>query len=379
VVALEPVATGLENPLYITHAGDDRLMIVEQPGRMRIWRDGILSATPFLDITALVNSSGNEQGFLGVAFHPHYAVPGAEGAGLFWVNYTDLDGHTVVARYSVSADNPDLADPGSARILLTIFQPFANHNGGQLLFGPQEAVPLDPAVTPLPDPDADLPRRRYLYIGMGDGGGAGDSDNHAQRDDTLLGKMLRIDPSTALHPTPPFSTVPPDNPYVGAAPPLDTIWAKGLRNPWRFSFDAELGDLYIADVGQGAFEELHVTLQGTPGGVNYGWRIMEGLACFNSTQDCDKTGLELPVLAYAHEQDRCAIVGGYVYRGIRFPALLGTYVFADYCSAELFTYGDVAPGQKASQRVLIHTALPLSFGEDVNGEVYLGDRDGNIS
>ena len=362
-VALSQVVSGLASPTFVTHAGDARLFIVEQAGRIRILRQGTLLATPFLDITPLV-SSGGERGLLSVAFHPDYAVPGASGAGLLWVNYTDRNGDTVIARYTVSATNPDVADAASALQLLLIPQPFANHNGGQLQFGPAEGVA----------------QRRYLYIGMGDGGSAGDPMNNAQRDDMLLGKMLRIDPSTAAAPAPPFYAIPPDNPNAAAGIPLGAIWAKGLRNPWRFSFDALTGDLFIADVGQGQWEEVDVTPAGTPGGLNYGWRIMEGQQCFNPTANCDMRGLVLPVFAYAHTSTpmRCAVIGGYVYRGMRFPSLTGVYLYADLCSGEIFGLTQMTTGTWESKLLYTSTASILTFGEDVDGEVYVGGDDGTV-
>ncbi len=361
-IALVSVVSGLAQPIFVTHAGDERLIIVERVGRIRILRDGALLDEPYLDITALVRVVG-EGGLLSVAFHPNYNIPETAGTGLLWVNYTDLNGDTVIARYTVASDNPDRADPASARILLSIGQPFSNHNGGQLQFEPPEGPEMD--------------MRQYLYIGMGDGGSGGDPNDHGQRDDSLLGKMLRIDPSTEADPAPPFYTIPGDNPRVGALPPLDTIWAKGLRNPFRFSFDAELGDLYIADVGQNRFEEVHVTLAGTPGGINYGWRIMEGLECFNPRQNCDMSGLDLPVVTYAHDGGRCAIIGGYVYRGMRFSALLGTYLYADLCSGEIFGLAEIPSGQRGSAVLLNSNISPRSFGEDINGELYITD-DGNV-
>ncbi len=360
-LSLELVASGLDTPLSITHADDERLLIIERPGRLRIWRAGALIEQPFLDITPQVRSGG-EQGFLGVAFHPNYQVVGALGEGLFWVNYTNIDGDTIIARYSVSADNPDRADPTSERILLTIDQPFRNHNGGQLQFGPAEG----------------LNGERYLYIGMGDGGSGGDPLDHAQRDDSLLGKMLRIAPSTELAPVAPFYTIPPDNPRVGAQAPLDTIWANGLRNPWRFSFDAELGDLYIGDVGQNAFEEVNVTEAGTSGDINYGWRFMEGFACFNPQDNCDDGTLTLPVVAYQQRNGRCAVIGGYVYRGSQFPGLNGVYLYADFCTGEIFGFRFDAA--MAPSPIVLHThdQNVLAFGEDVTGELYLMDASGAV-
>ncbi len=367
-ITLALVTSGLEGLRSVTHAGDERLFMVESPGRLRIWRDGELVAQPFLDITPQVRSGG-EQGFFSVAFHPNYGVLGAPGQGLFWVNYTNLDGDTVIARYTVSSSDPDRAALESERILLTIEQPFSNHNGGQLQFGPPEGFEVDAEG---------IDGERYLYIGMGDGGSGGDPQNNAQRDDTLLGKMLRLAPSLDPEPVAPFYTIPPDNPRIDAPAPLDTIWAKGLRNPWRFSFDLMTGDLYIADVGQSAFEEVHITLAGTPGGVNYGWRLMEGRACFNPPENCDTGMLALPEVTYAQENGRCAIIGGYVYRGVRVPALSGTYLYADYCSGEIFGLSMDASMALNSTVLHTHTELLTAFGEDVNGELYVMDQVGNV-
>ena len=362
VVTLEPVASGLQQPIFVTHGGDGRLMIVERVGRIRIVRDGALLQEPFLDITALV-SVDSERGLLSAAFHPDYSTPNAAGNGLLWVNYTDTMGRTVIARYRAMAADPDRADPASARILLTIDQPFSNHNGGQIQFGTEEG------------PE----QQRYLYIAMGDGGSGGDPSNFAQRDDTVLGKLLRLDPSTDPDPVPPFYAIPADNPRLGAEPPLDTIWAKGLRNPFRFSFDSAMGDLYIADVGQARFEEVHLTPVGAPSGVNYGWRIMEGLECFDPPEQCDQSGLDLPIITYSHDDsDRCAIIGGYVYRGMRFPVLFGTYLYADYCSREIFGMDEAAPGERVNTVLFTHNSDPLSFGEDFDGELYITDIDGNV-
>jgi glucose/arabinose dehydrogenase len=337
------------------------LFIVEQAGRIRIVQQGSLLPTPFLDITPLVRSGG-EQGLLSVAFHPAYHLPGVPGAGLFWVNYTDTRGDTVIARYSVAPGNPQQADPSSALILLVIAQPFTNHNGGLVLFGPEEG----PA------------RQRYLYIGMGDGGSGGDPQNNAQRDDTLLGKMLRLAPSLEAQPASPFYTIPPDNPRATATPPLDTIWAKGLRNPWRFAFDPVGGALYIADVGQNSWEEINVTLVGAPGGRNYGWRLMEGLTCFQPAQNCEVPGLERPVAVYADANGRCAIIGGFVYRGTLLPALGGTYLYADLCSGEIFGLTQTPSGLWNST-VLLRSGLSIfTFGVDVQQEVYVGSGDGAV-
>lgn len=366
-VRLEIVTSRLADPVFITHAGDERLFVVERPGRIRILRQGVLDAVPFLDITSLVSdlvNAGEERGLLSVAFHPHYRLPDAAGAGLLWVNYTDRQGDTVIARYTVSPTTPDQADSASALELLHVDQPFPNHNGGQLQFGPEDG----------------LEHKRYLYIGMGDGGFGGDPSNHAQNDASLLGKILRLDPSVARDPLPPFYQIPPDNPRPTADFPLATIWAKGLRNPWRFSFDASRGDLYIADVGQDRWEEVNVSEAGTPGGVNYGWRIMEGPECFIPSSGCDQQGLTLPIFAYAHgESDtRCAIIGGYVYRGQQVPALAGSYVYADLCSGEVFGLTQVTPGVWHNRLILRAAFHPLTFGVDSVGELYIGGADGNL-
>jgi glucose/arabinose dehydrogenase len=358
---LSPVATGLSGPVHITHAGDERLFIVEQPGRIRIVQQGRLVATPFLDIVSLVQSGG-EQGLLSVAFHPAYNLPRTPGFGLFWVNYTNTNGDTVIARYTVSSANPQQADPASALTLLLIAQPFSNHNGGLNTFGPVEG----PAG------------RRYLYIGMGDGGSGGDPQNNAQRDDTLLGKLLRLDPSLEAGLAPPFYTIPPDNPMAAAGAPLGTIWAKGLRNPWRFAFDPVGGDLYIADVGQNSWEEVDFTPAGTPGGRNYGWRLMEGQACFDPPSNCEAPGLERPVVVYADGSGRCAIIGGYVYRGTRLPALIGMYLYADLCSGEIFGLAQVTPGVWQSTLLLSSGISILTFGEDIQHELYVGSDDGTV-
>jgi len=360
-IRLSPVATGLSNPDHITHAGDERLFIVEQPGRIRIVQQGSLVETPFLDITSLVRSGG-EQGLLSVAFHPAYNLPGVPGFGLFWVNYTNTNGDTVIARYTLSSTNPQRADPASAVTLLVIAQPFTNHNGGLNAFGPVEG----PA------------RQRYLYIGMGDGGSGGDPQNNAQRDDTLLGKLLRLAPSLEAQPAPPAYTVPPDNPMAAAGAPLGTIWAKGLRNPCRFAFDAVSDDLYIADVGQNLWEEVNFTPAGTPGGRNYGWRLMEGQSCFNPPSNCETPGLERPVAVYDHSGGRCAIIGGYVYRGTRLPALTGMYLYADSCSGEIFGLAQVTPGVWQSTLLLASGLSILTFGEDVQHELYVGSGDGTV-
>jgi glucose/arabinose dehydrogenase len=333
-IALEAVVTrGLSNPVFVTHAADrrGRLFVVEQPGRVRIVAGGTLAAMPFLDISPRV-LAGGERGLLGLAFHPDYARNGR-----YFVNYTRRpDGATVIAEYRVSTDSGVSAR--DERVLLVVEQPYANHNGGMIAFGADG----------------------LLYIGMGDGGAGGDPQNRAQNPQELLGKMLRIDVNGGT----PYA-IPPDNPFVrGGGRP--EIWALGLRNPWRFSFDRQTRELYAGDVGQHAWEEIDVVRRGG----NYGWRLMEGAHCYKPAR-CDGQGLELPVAEYANASGRCSVTGGYVYRGTGMPALAGTYVYGDFCSGEVFALRD------GRQRVLLATRLAISsFGEDEAGEIYVVDHRG---
>jgi len=344
-VALEPVlAGGLQHPTAITHAGDDRLFVLEQIGRIRIVAGGQLVATPFLDITDRVGSAGSEQGILGLAFHPNYATAGAPGAGTFYVNYTDYGGATHISRFTVRADDPNRADPNSEVIYLTQPQPYPNHNGGSLAFGPDG----------------------YLYAGLGDGGSANDPQGAGQRRDTWLGKLLRLDVTTNDG----QYTVPPDNPFVGQAQARPEIWAYGLRNPWRFSFDRATGDIFIADVGQNQWEEVNFQPGGSAGGENYGWNIMEGTHCFPQGT-CNRDGLVLPIFEYDHSQG-CSITGGYIYRGAAYPEMAGNYFVADYCVGTIWRLFPQAGGWQAG--IVLDSDLVIStFGEDVNGELYVAD------
>lgn len=320
---LEKVISGLRYPTDIQAAGDGsgRLFLVEQEGVIRVWQDGALLPTPFLDIRNRV-ASGGERGLLGLAFPPDYAARRS-----FYVNYTDLAGDTVVARYRVSA-GPNVAEAGSEEILLHIDQPFANHNGGQLRFGPDG----------------------YLYVGMGDGGSANDPMNNAQNRQSLLGKMLRFNPE--------------------ASPVRPEIWALGLRNPWRFSFDRATGDLWIADVGQNRAEEVNFQPASSAGGENYGWALMEGLRCLRA--GCNTAGLTLPVVEY-ERADGCSVTGGHVYRGRRWGSLRGTYVYGDYCSGKI--WGIRREGAGWVNRLLLDSELAISaFGEDEQGELYAADH-----
>ncbi len=345
---LIPIASGFTKPLFVTHAGDGsgRLFVVEQPGRIFIVKDGTVNPNPFLDIETLVGSEGFEQGLLSVAFHPDYS-----NNGFFFVDYTNKQGDTVITRYQVSG-NPDIADPNSAKVLLIISQPYVNHNGGQLVFGPDG----------------------YLYVGMGDGGSAGDPHNNGQSLNTLLGKILRLD----VNQGDPYG-VPDSNPFVNQADARPEIWSYGWRNPWRFSFDKATGDMYIADVGQDEYEEVDVELAGTPGGQNYGWRLMEGLHCFNPS-DCNPGSLNvvLPVTEYDHSQG-CSVTGGYVYRGSRFPALTGIYFYGDFCSGKVWGLRRAADGSWSNTKLLESGLSITSFGQDAAGEVYLVDQGGTIS
>jgi glucose/arabinose dehydrogenase len=342
-VTFERVASGLSDPVSITHAGDARLFITLQSGLVMIFDGTRLLTTPFLDVRNLV-SNGNERGLLSIAFHPHYAEN-----GFFYVNYTNTNGHTVVARYHVSSD-PNRADANSAQQILFVEQPFENHNGGQLQFGPDG----------------------YLYIGMGDGGSGGDPGNRAQNKNELLGKLLRIDVDGAF----PYA-IPPSNPFAnGGGRP--EIWAYGLRNPWRFTFDRATGDLWIADVGQGSWEEVDVQRVTSIGGENYGWRTMEGTHCFNPSTNCNRTGLVLPVLEYNHAGGACSVTGGYVYRGTQSPRLQGTYIYGDFCNGRV--WGATLDQQGlATISSFVDTTFNIStFGEDVNGEVYVADYSGGV-
>lgn len=343
-VGLELVADGFSEPLAVVDAGDGsgRLFVVEKGGTIRIIQDGAVVETPFLDITDRVGSGGYEQGLLGLAFAPDSAE-----SGLFYVNYTYLDGNTMVSRFSVT-DDPNVADPASEEVILRQEQPYPNHNGGHLAFGPDN----------------------YLYIGLGDGGSGGDPQGNAQRLDTWLGKMLRIEVAPEFVPEGQTYAVPDDNPFVDEEGALPEIWAYGLRNPWRFSFDRETGDLWIADVGQDAIEEIN-RVDGTEAGVNYGWVPTEGTSCY--VQGCDPSLYTLPVMEYTHDVGGCSVTGGYVYRGEEMPDLQGVYIFADFCSGLMWGgFPDGEGGWTMSDP--IETELGIAgFGEDDAGNLYLAD------
>jgi glucose/arabinose dehydrogenase len=345
-VGLVPFLDGLTDLVQVTNAGDGtgRLFIVQQTGYVRIAVGGVLQATPFLDIHTLI-VAGGEQGLLSIAFPPNYSQK-----GYFYVDYTRAaDGATVVSRIPLSVD-PNVANPAGEQVLLVIPQPYANHNGGQLVFGPDDG---------------------YLYIGMGDGGSGGDPGNRAQNPLSLLGKILRLDVESGASPY----AIPASNPFVGNPSWLPEIWALGVRNPWRFSFDRLTADLYIADVGQNLYEEVDVQPAGSPGGQNYGWRIMEGLHCYNPNP-CDSTGLTLPVAEYNHGVG-CSITGGFVYRGVLSPGLSGIYFYGDYCSGIIWGLRQTT-GQWETHLFLDTTLNITCFGEDEAGEVYVGDYAGGI-
>ena len=360
------VASGFSQPTYVTHAPGDfeRLFVLEQAGRIRIIKNGALLATPFLDIDPIVGSSGNEQGLLGLAFHPDY-----QNNGLFYVNYTNNGGHTIIRRYSVSAD-PDIADDTSDIRITRIDQPFPNHNGGWIDFGPDG----------------------YLYVALGDGGSACDPGQRAQDiTDQLLGKLLRIDVDGDDFPADDGENyaIPPDNPFVGITGD-DEIWAYGLRNPWRCSFDRLTGDLWIGDVGQGQREEIDFEAAGSPGGGNYGWDCKEGTAC-STVSGCSPSGCACadgslidPIHEYTHGGGNCSLSGGYVYRGCAIPDLEGHYFFGDFCTAIIWslTYDGVSVSVTNRTTELDPPDFAInqitSFGEDAFGEVYIVDRGGEI-
>jgi glucose/arabinose dehydrogenase len=346
-IRLEPVLSGgLVNPLYLTHADDERLFVVEQVGRVQIIENGRLRPQPFIDLRDRVGSVGSEQGLLSIAFHPQYGQPDTPGFGKFYVNYTNYGGDTVISRFSVDPADPNLADKTSETVLLTVDQPYPNHNGGLLKFGPDG----------------------YLYVGLGDGGSANDPLNSGQSPNTLLGSILRLDVSDGGE----QYRIPADNPFLNDSNRFNEIWAFGVRNPWRFSFDRLTGDLYMADVGQNKWEEVNFQPGDSSGGENYGWNKMEGTHCFPS-DPCDPTGLILPIAEYGHDQG-CSITGGYVYRGPDFPQMNGNYFFGDYCTGVIWRiYPDGAGGWETVQ-VLDSDLVLTSFGEDVRGELYAMDR-----
>jgi glucose/arabinose dehydrogenase len=353
-LALQVVATNLDHPVFLTSPPNDhdRLFVLEKKGTIRIIKNGQLLDTSFLDISGGV-ATGNEQGLLGMAFSPGYASDGR-----FYVSYIDLSGDSRIARYMASVDDPDVADP-MPDILLTVVQPDDYNNGGMIAFGPDG----------------------YLYVGLGDGNGAGggDTGGYGQSLDDLLGAVLRIDVSGDG----PYS-VPADNPFVDDPEARSEVWDYGLRNPWRFSFDSETGNLYIGDVGRDDFEEVNVesTVTGI-GGVNFGWDIMEGRSCHNPPSDCDRTGLTEPALEYAHTADPdCSgsVVGGYVYHGSAVPEARGLYFYSDYCAGwvKSFRHSNGGAIDQQDWPTLQLSDNVTSFGEDANGELYILTAGGRV-
>ena len=352
-VGLELMVKGLDQPVFMVDPADGsgRWFVVEQPGLIRIARDGIVEPEPFLDLTGVVNARGSEQGLLSMALHPDFAENGQ-----FFVGYTanegDGAGDNTIARLTVSPDNPDQADPASLEVLLAIPDPYQNHNGGLVMFGPDG----------------------YLYAGFGDGGSGGDPENNGQNPHALLGSILRLDVDQASGEMP--YGIPADNPFADGVEGAPEVWAYGLRNPWRFSFDRETGDLYIADVGQNQIEEINFQPADSPGGENYGWNVMEGSACYLDPQ-CDAEQFVAPVAEYQHDKG-CSVTGGYVYRGEEIPALRGVYLFADYCTGLLWGLGRDASGAW-SLSAPVETGLRIaSFGENSEGELFVLDLGGAI-
>ncbi len=349
-ITLEPWATGLSSPLAMKHAGDERLFVCEQnSGLVRVLdADGNIISN-FINMSSSINSSGNEQGLLGIAFHPNYSEN-----GYFFLNYTNNSGNTEVKRFTVSDDDPNVADPNSGLLIIRINQPFGNHNAGDLEFGPDG----------------------YLYLPMGDGGSAGDPQNNAQNTTSYLGKILRLDvdgddfPSDANR----NYAIPPDNPFLDQSNILDEIWAIGMRNPWRFSFDRETQDMWIADVGQNAFEEINMQPADSDGGENYGWRCYEGFNEYN-TSGCESSeSYTDPILEFNQsEYGWCSISGGYVYRGEQYPLLQGYYLVTDYCGPTFYAVRQNALGNWVAE--LVNDQFSgfngvVGFGEDFNGELY---------
>lgn len=349
--ALRLVASGLSTPILVTAPpGDSRLFIVEKNGRIQIVTNGVLRSEPFLDLRGRV-STGSEQGLLGLAFHPDFAT-----TRLFHVNFTDLQGTTRVVAFRASGNDPDQADLTSEREVLAVAQPFGNHNGGHLLYGPDG----------------------MLYIGMGDGGSGGDPQGNGQNSGTLLGSLLRFQ----VNPVDGSLTVPTDNPFIGQVGARPELWSIGLRNPWRFDFDPANGDLYIGDVGQNAREEVNVATAASGGGrgLNFGWNIMEGSGCFAPASGCNTSGLTLPVLEYSHAEG-CSITGGVVYRGNAVAVLAGHYLYADFCAGWVRSFRLVGG---AVQNATTWPALAppgggvTSFGVDAAGEAYLMTSGGSV-
>ncbi len=342
------ITNGLKRPLLLTNANDgsNRMFVVEQDGQ--IWSmtvvDGAIQKQPFLDVSGLISTNGNERGLLGLAFHPQFKTNGQ-----FFIDYTDVNGNTAVSRYNVLVSDPTVGDPNSASFVIKIKQPFQNHNGGNLAFGPDG----------------------YLYIGMGDGGSQGDPNGNGQNGKALLGKLLRLDIDSAQ----PYAA-PPNNPATADPDFAPEVWAMGLRNPWRFTFDRLTGDLYIGDVGQNQWEEINFQAADAAGGANYGWNIIEGSHRYSGVPE--PKGLTAPIAEYSHNEGGCSVTGGYVYRGESLKALDGVYLFADYCSGKIWsTFRDASGTWQTNLFMDTDFSIP-SFGQDEAGELYVVNQGGSI-
>jgi glucose/arabinose dehydrogenase len=348
LVQFGQVATVPGRPLAIANAGDGsgRLFVAEQGGRIYVITNGSVRGTPFLDLSGRISCCG-ERGLLGLAFHPDFPTDPR-----VFVDYTDPSGATVVSSFTVDPGTPNQADPGSEVVILTVPQPYANHNGGTILFGPDG----------------------YLYISLGDGGSGGDPLNNGQSLGTLLGKILRIDIDHSSGGA--SYAIPASNPFTGTAGAKGEIWLYGLRNPFRFSFDRATGDLWIGDVGQNAWEEVDVARAGV-GGLNLGWRVMEGNHCYNPSSGCSTSGKTLPVVEYSHDFG-CAVIGGYVYRGSASPVLRGGYVFTDECSGLTWAVRAAASGPQALVQVAAGPGNIAGYGESESGELYAASLGGQI-
>ena len=365
------IANGFTKPVYVCQPpGDnDRLFVLEQKGIIKIIKNGKTVRKPYADLRNRIHNPitpGDERGLLGLAFHANY-----QNNGFVYINYSDKNDHTIVSRFRIASD-PDRLDTKSEKVLIKLKQPFSNHNGGHMEFGPDG----------------------YLYISVGDGGKWGDPYNNAQNLENLFGKILRIDVDTGD----PYA-IPDDNPFINNEDAKSEIWLYGLRNVWRFSFDRETGDMYLGDVGQDLWEEIDFVVADKAGGQNFGWRVMEGNHCYNPPEDCEPTGV-LPIFEYPNDAnymkiltgmdepnvDGCSVTGGYVYRGSAIPGFQGTYIFADYCSGNIWTFkeknGIATEFQNRTEEINLgggeFTNYISSFGEDNNGELYIVDYNGII-
>ena len=342
-VDLVLVIDSLKKPILLTHANNSGVFVVEKTGKIFSYNKDFKEKKLFIDTSSIITTRGSEQGLLSIAFHPNYSEN-----GYLFIFYTAKNGDNTLARLTIDPTSSQQADLQSLEVLIAQEDPASNHNGGMLAFG----------------------KDGYLYLGMGDGGRGGDPWNNSQNLETLLGKMLRIDVNQVNG-----YEIPADNPFINEEKILPEIWAYGLRNPWRHSFDKETGDLWIADVGQNKWEEIHWRSIDSKGGENYGWRLMEGNHCFLPKKGCDSGDLVKPVAEYAHKHG-CSVTGGYVYRGDKIPELFGKYIFGDFCSGTIWM---IDKQQDFAMQELFKTKLRISsFGEDANGELYVVDYRGKV-